>query len=247
MVTWEPWAKPRGRFHDPIQPAVRLERIVAGSEDAYITAWARAAAAYGGPMLLRPMQEMNGWWYPWAVGTNGNDAATFVAAWRRVHRIFVASGADNVRWVWTVHAFPEGTPDLRSFYPGDRYVDWVSLTVFNWGTAVGWRTSRDLDGLMAPTYEALARFDKPLMISEIGTVTQGGDAGAWVSRAMRRLASGYPRIKAVVWFSSRYSAQADFRLRGRAVSALRAALAEGHWREGRKPIARKSRSVHLFG
>jgi cellulose synthase (UDP-forming) len=232
MVTWEPWAKPLGSFHDPLQPKARLARIVAGSDDAYIRSWARAAAAYRGPILLRPMQEMNGWWYPWAVGTNGNDAATFIAAWRHIHRIFTRAGAHNVRWVWTVHAFPGGATRLTSFYPGRAYVDWVSLTVFNWGNAAGWGSWRTVDALMAPTYEALARFDKPLMISEIGTVTRGGNAAAWVSHTMHRLASGYPRIKAVVWFSYRYSEHADFRLRGRAESALRTALTSGHWRGG---------------
>jgi cellulose synthase (UDP-forming) len=231
MVTWEPWTKPRRGFHDPTQRNARLVRIVAGRDDAYISAWARAAAAYRGPILLRPMQEMNGWWYPWAVGTNGNDASTFVAAWRHIHRIFTRAGAHNVRWVWTVHALPDGRRRLASFYPGAGYVDWVSLTVFNWGTAVGWGKWRNLDELITPTYEALARFDEPLMISEIGTVAQGGNSGAWVSRTMRRLAFGYPRIKAVVWFSFRYSRYADFRLRGRAASALRAALASGHWRK----------------
>ena len=230
MVTWEPWAKPRGGFHDPIQPTARLTRIVAGRDDAYIRSWAHAAAAYGDPILLRPMQEMNGSWYPWAVGTNGNDAATFVAAWRHVHRIFTHAGARNVRWVWTVHALPGAVPHLRSFYPGAAYVDWVSLTVFTWGTALGWVKWRNVDELILPTYRALVDFHKPLMVSEIGTVSQGGDAGAWVSRTMQRLQLGYPQVKAVVWFSYRYSQRADFRLRGESASALRAALASDYWR-----------------
>ena len=51
---------------------------------------------------------------------------------------------------------------------------------------VGWGKWRNVDELILPTYEALVDFHKPLMVSEIGTVTQGGDAGAWVSRTMRR-------------------------------------------------------------
>src|SRR5581483_986163 len=58
MVTWEPWAKPPGGFHAPVQPGSTLARILSGRDDDYIRSWARAAAAYGGPILLRPMQEM---------------------------------------------------------------------------------------------------------------------------------------------------------------------------------------------
>jgi cellulose synthase (UDP-forming) len=232
MVTWEPWAKPRSGFHDPAQPASRLARIVAGRDDAYIRSWARTAARYRGPILLRPMQEMNGDWYPWAVGTNGNDAATFVAAWRRIHRIFDAAGATNVRWVWTVHALPGAKPRFDAFYPGASYVDWVSLTVFNWGTAVGWGRWESLDRLIHPTYEALLRYDKQMMVSEIGSVAKGGDAARWVQQAMSNLAADYPQVKAVVWFSYRYSRLADFRLGPRSAAALATSLRAPYWHGG---------------
>ena len=63
--------------------------------------WARALAAFGGPVRLRFAQEMNGDWYPWGAGTNGNTPAEFVRAWRHVHDIFTAAGATNVQWVWS--------------------------------------------------------------------------------------------------------------------------------------------------
>ncbi|HSC73895.1 MAG TPA: glycosyltransferase [Gaiellaceae bacterium] len=229
MVTWEPWRKPASGFHDAVQPSSRLERIASGRDDAYIRLWARAAARYRGPILIRPMQEMNGDWYPWAVATNGNHSATFVAAWRRIHRIFDAAGARNVRWVWTVHALPGVTPQFDSYYPGSAYVDWVSLTVFNWGTAVGWGKWKTFDQLVAPTYSALARFDKPVMVSEIGTVAKGGDAASWVRQTMSSLQTAYPDVKAVLWFSYRYSRWADFRLAGRSANALARALRSPYW------------------
>jgi cellulose synthase (UDP-forming) len=232
MVTWEPWRKPAAGFHEAVQPSSRLARIVSGRDDAYIRSWARAAARYGGRILLRPMQEMNGDWYPWAVRTNGNDALTFVAAWRRIHRIFDAAGARNVQWVWTVHAIPGVRPHFDAFYPGSAYVDWVSLTVFNWGTAVGWGKWESFDKLVAPTHAALVRFDKPVMISEIGTVTKGGDAPSWVRRTMSRLQAAYPDVKALLWFSYRYSRWADFRLAGPSATALAGALRSPYWLGG---------------
>jgi len=235
MVTWEPWAKPPGGFHAPVQPGSTLARILSGRDDDYIRSWARAAAGYGGPILLRPMQEMNGTWYPWSVATNGNDAASFVAAWRHIHRIFDRAGATNVRWIWAVHANLGDADRLPSFYPGAAFVDWVSLTAFNWGTALGVSHWESLEELVRPTYDALLGFGKPIMISEIGTVARGGDAGRWIARAMSAVQRDYAEVKAVVWFSYSYSRWADFRLTDSGLSALRGAFAGGYWHGGVKP------------
>ena len=43
---------------------------------------------------------MNGNWFPWSEGVNGNQAGEYVTAWRHVHDIFTAVGATNVTWVW---------------------------------------------------------------------------------------------------------------------------------------------------
>jgi len=215
MVTWEPWRKPVGAVHDEVQRAVRLERIAAGAYDDYIRRWASAAAAYKGPILLRFMHEMNGNWYPWSTRTNGNSERSYVDAWRHVHNIFRAVGAANVSWVWTINTFPGLSGDNRrldQFYPGDEYVDWVSMTGFNWGRSNPWNVWLSADRTFRSTYRALARLDKPIMISEVATVAKGGDAAAWIRDASRQLRTRYPRIKAVIWFDSLYPGGVDFRL-----------------------------------
>ncbi len=97
MINWEPWDPAAGAN----QPAFALPNIIAGNYDGYVRGWAQGLAAYGKPVLLRFAHEMNGTWYPWAGGINGNTAAQYVAAWRHVHDIFAAAGATNVRWVWS--------------------------------------------------------------------------------------------------------------------------------------------------
>jgi cellulose synthase (UDP-forming) len=233
MITWEPWAKPKGGVHQATQPRVRLALIAAGRYDRYIRSWARQAAAYRGPLLLRFMHEMNGNWYPWSIDTNGNTAKTFVAAWRHVHDLFTEAGATNVSWVWTINTFAglgKEARDIRAFYPGDAYVDWVSMTGFNWGTSNTWNAWQGVDEIFRASYRALARFRKPIMISEIGTVSDGGDAARWIRRSLARLQSGYPDVKAVVWFDSPYPGDIDFRLRGETETALRSGLdASAYW------------------
>jgi len=120
LVTWEP--------HDPNnwgtnQPDYRLERIVRGDFDAYITRWADDLRAIGTPVYLRTMHEMNGNWYPWGPTVNGNSAQLFREAWRRMHDIFTARGATNVRWVWSpLNIDVPGTAGntLEDLYPGTQ-------------------------------------------------------------------------------------------------------------------------------
>ena len=123
-ITWEPWdALNPVRY----QPRYRLRNIVAGHFDSYIRAWANTLAAYERPVRLRFAQEMNGGWYPWSERSNGNRPHEFVRAWRHIHDIFRAAGATNVEWVWS----PAAITMHASQYPGDAYVDLVSLSCFN--------------------------------------------------------------------------------------------------------------------
>ena len=137
MITWEPWAKPDGKYADPEQPDFRLELIIAGTYDEYITAWAQAAAAYGDPILIRLMHEFNGTWYPWSPGQQEQTDEHYVAAWRHVHGIFERAGATNVSWVWSII---DDYRDPRPAYPGDDVVDWVGTTTLNsaWSEFGGW-------------------------------------------------------------------------------------------------------------
>jgi hypothetical protein len=124
MLTWEPWA-PNGGTE---QPTYALSRIAGGSFDTYITTWALALKVIGAPVFLRPMHEMNGNWYPWNAGVNGNTSAQFVQAWRRIVDIFKRNGANNVRFVWSPNNIDVPASNrMESFYPGDAYVDVLAV------------------------------------------------------------------------------------------------------------------------
>jgi hypothetical protein len=232
MITWEPWQRPEGSPSAPSQADARLDLLIDGTYDTFIRAWAEGAATYGGPLLLRPMHEMNAWWYPWSIGANGNTAEDYVAAWRHIHRIFSDAGASNVSWVWSVNELA-GTrahrDELSSSYPGDAYVDWVGMTGFNWGTSQGWSEWRSHDDIFRDTYDRLIAFGKPIIVPEIGSVDVGGDASRWVRTTLAGLERDYPMVKAAVWYDGRYSASADFRLTAGSAAPLRAAAEDAHW------------------
>ncbi len=233
LITWEPSGTGG--------PEVTLRGIAAGRYDPYIRSWARAAAAYGRPILLRPMHDMNGSWYSWSIDAAGNSPSVFAAAWRHLHDVFAEEGATNVGWVWAVHSFtglPAKSRNLAEYYPGPRYVDWVSMTGFNWGRSTRRTTWLSFDRIFGSTYLALARFGKPVMISEIGTTATGGDAASWIRDALGRLREAYPRVKAVVWFDSPYSSAVDFQLSGRAADVFRSEIAgSGYWRQAPRIVS----------
>ena len=111
-----------------------------GDHDAYITQFAQDAKAYGGRVLLRFAHEMDGDWFPWGIGRFDNTRRNFILAWRHVYNIFKSVGARNVKFVWSPNGYysKRGVP-IKDVYPGDKYVDYLAISGFNWG-APKWQT-----------------------------------------------------------------------------------------------------------
>ena len=63
-----------------------------------------------------------------------------------MHRVFDHAGARNVSWIWSINNLERiagETHDIDAYYPGRKYVDWVSTSGFNWGNAYEWSSWRD--------------------------------------------------------------------------------------------------------
>jgi hypothetical protein len=202
VVTWEPWLVD---FENRLHPHLPLRddrdqgglaAIAAGTYDFYIDAWAREAARFGSPLLLRFAHEMNDpYRYPW--GPQNNSVEDFTAAWRHVVGRFRTAGADNVVWVWSPHVAYEG---YEWFYPGDDVVDWTATGVLNYGTVAHWSRWWSFDEIFGQRYDLLASFGKPIMIAEFGSLAVGGDRGAWFAQALDRLPERFPAVKGLVFF-----------------------------------------------
>jgi len=189
MITWEPLSY-RGRRYS-------LRAIARGRYDRYVRRAARAAASWGRPVFVRFAHEMNGDWYPWGPGIDGNTAPRFKMAWRHLVRIFRRAGATNVRWVWTPYTNQFGGLPFKRFYPGDRWVDWAGLDGFNWGYG---GSSYSFKQLFGRSYRVLARIShRPMMIAETGTYDRG--KARWISQALRRQLPRLRRVRALVWFN----------------------------------------------
>jgi hypothetical protein len=203
MVTWEPW--------NPDHTSISLKGIAAGTDDSTINAAAHAAAGWGKPIFVRFAQEMNGHWFPWGLGVNGNTAADYVSAWRHIVNVFRADGATNVRWVWSPNEYDSSTPRFEQLYPGDAYVNWVAIDGYNFGTNSG-NTWQSFTQVFSASYTAMSALtSKPMMIAETASVEQGGSKAAWITSALQtEIPTRFPRVRALVWFDKVYNGGLDW-------------------------------------
>lgn len=205
MITWEPWVVDFDeRLRTNLPPLeereyASLKSIARGDYDFYLVPWAKAAAEFRRPLFLRFAHEMNDpYRYPWGP-QNGNRPEDFVAAWKHVHTIFQKMGATNVLWVWSPHI---SMPWFEYYYPGPEYVDWVGTGVLNYGTVATWSRWWSFHQILEKAYPSLLRLEKPILISEFGTLAEGGDPAEWYRQAFYHMTHTYRRgIRAVVFFN----------------------------------------------
>ena len=212
MVAWEPWDGRRGGTTNrerATQPDFRLADIAAGRHDAYVRSWARGLRDLRAPVALRFAHEMNGDWYPWAEGANGNRPGDYVRAWRHVHDVFAREGATNVQWVWSPNIVYPGSYPMAGLYPGDAYVDVVGVVGYFGAPrdGRGYPTFEELFGPTLAQVRALTR--RPVVLTETGGTEDGGHKAAWT----RELFAGLKRnrdIVGFVWFDVRKEADWPF-------------------------------------
>jgi hypothetical protein len=186
------------------QPDYSLGAVISGRYDAYIREFALKAKAWGHPFFLRFDWEMNGFWFPWNEGVNGNTPGQYVAAWRHVHDIFTEVGATNVSWVWcpNVDLFGTLTP-LGELYPGDAYVDWTGLDGFNWGNrrgSPGWQSFNEVFHRSYKRIVTKVAPDKPMMLAEVASSNKGGSKPTWIKNMYALVRHSYRKIRAVIWY-----------------------------------------------
>ncbi|MDX1885594.1 glycoside hydrolase family 26 protein [Mycolicibacterium sp. 120270] len=195
-LTWEPW-DPRAGKH---QAAYTAGQIAGGRYDAYVRAWAEQAAAYDKPFRLRFAHEMNGDWYPWAVGSPGGSPQDYVAAYRRIRGIFDDVGAEQVEWVWCPNVIVNGNADaVSSCFPGVDVVDIVGVDGYNFGDRPGHQWTEPAE-LFGSTLALVARLGqgKPVWINEVGCGDQGGDKVRWITDFISWLEG--TDVAGLIWF-----------------------------------------------
>lgn len=239
ILTWEPWyAAPMdtGPANASDQPPFALTRMLAGDHDYRISTWAKALSSWGHDVILRFAHEMNGDWYPWGTGVQGNTADQYVQAWRYVHNRFAAAGASNVRWCWAPNVPASGTDtdaaQLADFFPGNDVVDVLGIDGYNWGlpdSPLSWSTPEELFG---PGINELRGLGTQLPIVVTETASAEGhkpdqSKAEWITQLFDYLTQ-QGDVRGVIWFQERK--ERDWRIDSSptAQTAYRQAVAELH-------------------
>ncbi len=184
------------------EPHFGYDRILDGSKDHYITEFAKAAKAYGYPVILAPFDEFNLNESAWGSGVGSNTPETFKATWKKIHEVFVAQAATNVQFalVYNNHSIPSGT--YADFYPGDAFVDYVGVDGFNFG-------GQTFSDIFDEALKEATTFGKPVWIFSTGSVAPKASFILDLGR------SGYPWI----WFN-----QAPYNIDQNSLSAFKSIL-----------------------
>jgi len=200
VIIWQP-ANPT----NDIDPRFRYSRITSGALDGYIRTWAKAAKAWGSRVVVRFAPEMNGYWYPWGMTRFDNTPARFVAAWKHIWNIVRGPapggvGAKNVKFLWSPYQPCGRCASFQSIYPGNKFVDYVGFTSFNWGTPQPWVSMVKHYAKSVATLKVVAP-TKPIIVAETGTSKNGGDKVAWILNGYPAVYKAYPKIVAILYFN----------------------------------------------
>ena len=205
MVTWEPYLVDFDEHS--LLYAIAKER-----EDEVICDFADSCRAYGKPVIVRWGHEMNGNWYPWSGASVEEDSGLYISAYRRIRDIFRKRECTNAKFVFCVNYrdVPAGKWNrFEEYYPGDEYVDFLGMDIYNWGN-IGrwgwwfWSRSRWTapEDLLEKPYERMIRLspDKPVLLCEVGSTSSGGDKREWIQEFFGSLKTDFTAVKGFVWF-----------------------------------------------
>lgn len=173
--------------------------IAAGKDDDAIRKRADAIKAWGHPILLRYMWEMNlpasqGFRLP-CYDPNTDlpnrvfSPQEFIAAWDRIRTIFAEEHVNNVVWLWN----PSGTLNPLAYYPGNSEVDWVGFDKYD-------VISTNPTALYKQPYGWLAPLGKPILISETGA--NAADQPSFFADTPTALQTTYKRVVGFIYFDS---------------------------------------------
>jgi beta-mannanase len=164
-----------------------VSNIAMGQQDTALKKWAKAAKTFGSPILVDFGYEPNNDEFPWSK----QGPVTYIAAYRHIVTIFRQQHANNVYFVY--HPDMGSTPDnMRQWYPGDPYVDWILASAYGEDGNIGTL------GVLNKSYHNLTAISlsKPLGIEEWGIGSSTDTKNTLNALAQNK----FPRIRILsVW------------------------------------------------
>ena len=191
-----------------------LYSIVEGHFDSFFVDWAKQIKQVKGTVLLRILHEFNGDWYPWCIVNNDKNPKMLIHAYQHIHDIFKAQQVTNIKFIWCPNSmsFPQEKWNfIMDAYPGDAYVDFVGLDIYNGaGKEIPvWRSFRK-EGIENYFIVTQRLAGKPLFICEAASrerkVTESKsaqDKAEWIKQMSIALTTDMSKIKLLTWFNDK--------------------------------------------
>ena len=216
-----------------------LQAGAAGKYDRYFRALAAKLERLKlGNSILRLGWEFSGGWYPWSVHTD-DDAVLFAQYWRRVATAM--RGVDpSLQFDWNpAHGWRPF--DISLAYPGNSYVDYIGLDVYDQGwipnpadAVARWNDLVNGDGGLAWHRDFAQARGKPMSFPEWGLAWRqdghgGGDDPYFVGQMHQWISSN--RVAYQVYFDFDAPDGAHQLMTGRfpnAAAAFRSEFGAGH-------------------
>lgn len=200
----------------PEEGKYSLDMVNSGAYDDYIISNLRYIATLPQKVLLRFGAEVNCWALPEDSASLAAMVDAYKAAFRRVAD-YAHQYAPNAAMVYSPNDISNWNVTVETFYPGDEYVDWVGMSMYD-------NPSSSAHNQRADTYDAyycVGYYDnpivkiknvvdsfgdrKPIMISECGFGLNGGAEAHAVSKLKEfygYVNMVYPQVKAVFYFNA---------------------------------------------
>ncbi|MCB0630713.1 MAG: glycosyl hydrolase [Saprospiraceae bacterium] len=143
------------QFRDILTPGTALHKKWMAQVDE-IAGFLRQLQDAQVPVLWRPYHEMNGDWFWW--GGRYEGEYTTARLYRQIFdRLVKHHKLNNLIWMWSVDRPTQPGREFKNFYPGEEYLDVVSLDVYG----------SDFKQNYYDDLKALAK-GKPLALGEVG-------------------------------------------------------------------------------
>lgn len=198
LIALEPW---NGYVIDGNYTKYEPLAITNGSIDEDIARWDRAFKSLKykkGDLVIRVGHEVNGDWYPWGAFWKNNTMESSTEEYR-----YIISRLRDERLLrlWSLNRKTFGYEGewqpYEKFYPGDKYVDIIGISSYN-RKEDQWMNFSYLYGTI---YKDVSRFNKPIWIAEMSSISIGGDKAEWIRDSFDQIRNNYTKIEAVFWFN----------------------------------------------
>jgi hypothetical protein len=231
-------------------------QVARGAGDSFLVALNQAIAAWGKPIYVRPLAEMNGHWNAYCAFNRDGSARSadhstvaFRKAFARLY--LLVHGAPNVnqrlrklglppvsgrlasnplvRVIWNPQGY--GSPDLpgnsaESYYPGDAYVDVVGDDLYDIRGKAEWAAA-----------EALYRAHPGKRFAFPEWALWGIDDPGFVTK-MADFVRSHGRTELIGYYSGQPGSIFDLAAKARSLASYRQVIAPlGHWS---RPVSRPS-------